>query len=243
MCRMIIACGEFSVADVIKAARAMAAGEIIKHDGSIKQHPDGWGCLWISNGQVRVLHGDDNFVEASSRVKILDENIEFLAVHVRHATLSKNMGVQFSHPLHRENGGISWYMMHNGFMPTVYHHLGLSVSSFDSAEYLEYIVGTIESLAGINKEYLVNKLAQLSPGGSSGNFFLMTQYKAWVWQWFPEQTSCAEYFTMKHYAGDKVEYISSEIIPLLGGASEWRAMQNAELYELELRGVRCERTC
>lgn len=54
MCRMIIACGEFSVADVIKAARAMAAGEIIKHDGSIKQHPDGWGCLWISNGQVRV---------------------------------------------------------------------------------------------------------------------------------------------------------------------------------------------
>ena len=36
----------------------------IKHDGSIKQHPDGWGCLWISNGQVRVLHGDDNFVEA-----------------------------------------------------------------------------------------------------------------------------------------------------------------------------------
>ena len=82
----------------------------------------------------------------------------------------------------------------------------------------------------------MNKLAQLSPGGSSGNFFLMTQYKAWVWQWFPEQTSCAEYFTMKHYAGDKVEYISSEIIPFLGGASEWRAMQNAELYELELRG-------
>ena len=240
MCRMIIASGAFSVTGVIEAARAMAAGETAKHDSAIRQHTNGWGCLWINNGQVRVLHGEDSFVDAYASVNIPDENIAFLAVHVRHATLSKNRGVQFSHPLHRESGGTHWYMMHNGFMPTVYRHLGLSVSIFDSAEYLEYIVDTIES-AGISKEYLVSKLAQLAPGGSSGNFFLMSHCKAWVWQWIPEQIVCSEYFTMKHYVSDKVEYVASEIIPFLGRESEWRSMENAELYEFELKGASHER--
>lgn len=237
MCRMIVACGKFSVAEVVNAARIMAAGETGKHDGLIKQHTHGWGCLWVSNGQIRVLRGGDSFIEACSAIELLDADIDFLAVHVRHATLRKNRGVEFSHPLRRESGGTCWYMMHNGYLPTVYPHLGLSASQFDSAEYLEYIVGPIEP-TGLGKDYLMSKLIQLAPGGSSGNFFLMTLDRAWVWQWFAEDTSCPEYFTLRHFKGEKVEYISSEIIPSLGDELEWRSMKNGELYEFDLKGVK-----
>jgi len=66
----------------------------------------------------------------------------------------------------------------------------------------------------------------------------MTLDKAWVWQWFAEDTSCPEYFTLRHFKGEKVEYISSEIIPSLGDELEWRSMKNGELYEFDLKGVK-----
>ena len=221
--------GEFSVAAVMHAARAMSCGETAQHDGPIKQHPHGWGCLWLENGRVHTLHGTGTFADALPTIDINSIRTRFLAVHVRHATLSKNRGLAYSHPLLRTRGADDWYLMHNGFLPTVYQHLGLDASAFDSSEYLEYIVDHITP-ADLNQRYLQEKMAQLAPGGSSGNAFFITREHAWAWQWHPEDTLFPDYFTLHHLQTSEAKYISSEMIPELGTASDWRRMSNHEFH-------------
>ncbi|MHC8314646.1 class II glutamine amidotransferase [Pseudomonas sp. LB3P31] len=231
MCRMIIACGIFSSRDVLDAARAMSAGETAAHDSPIKQHPNGWGCLWIENDKIKTMHSEGNFAEESLKIDSSKIDTKFLAVHVRHATLSRNSGVEFSHPLHRRNWFTDWHMMHNGYLPTVYEHLGLPASTFDSAEYLEYIVQNIEP-AQLTRDHLLTKLSRLPPGGSAGNSFLVTPDNAWVWQWHPEDTPHPKYFTIHHFQTGQAEYFSSEAIQALGDLSIWRPMKNSELYQI-----------
>ncbi|RWR03337.1 hypothetical protein ED28_03300 [[Pantoea] beijingensis] len=231
MCRMILARGDFSVADVMQAARAMSCGETAQHDGPIKQHPNGWGCLWLDEGEIRTLHGTGTFADALPDIDFSRIKTRFLAVHVRHATLSKNSGVQFSHPLRRNSGETEWFMMHNGFLPTIYPHLGLKESRFDSAEYLEYIVDHITP-GDLNQRYLSDKMAQIAPGGSAGNAFFITKEKAWAWQWHPDDTPYPHYFTLNCYQTAETTYISSETISHLGEASKWRRMHNHELHEV-----------
>lgn len=231
MCRMILAQGDFSVAAVLDAARAMSCGETAQHDGPIKQHPNGWGCLWREKGEIRTLHGVGAFADALPEMDISRIRSRFLAVHVRHATLSSNLGPAFSHPLRHASGGRQWYLMHNGFLPTIYSHLGLAASRFDSSEYLEYIVDRITP-ADISQRYLQEKMAQLAPGGSSGNAFFITGERAWAWQWHPDDTPFPRYFTLHSYQDANTQYISSEMIPELATATDWRQMRNHELHEL-----------
>ncbi|WP_188473068.1 class II glutamine amidotransferase [Hafnia psychrotolerans] len=233
MCRMILARGDFSVAQVMEAARSMCCGETAQHDGPIKVHPNGWGCLWLENGKINTLHGSESFADALSNIDIDSIRTKFLAVHVRHATLSKNIGVQFSHPLFRQCNSTAWYLMHNGFLPTIYPHLSLDVSHFDSAEYLEYIVDHINP-GDFTRYYLSGKMASLAPGSSSGNAFFITGDKAWAWQWYPENTLLQSYFTMHLYQNGNTKYIASEQVLALGEASHWRQMLNHELYEISL---------
>lgn len=226
--------GNFSVAEVMNAARAMSCGETAQHDGPIKKHPNGWGCLWLNSGKIHTLHGIGNFADALPTIDIDSIQTQFLAVHVRHATLSRNTGIQFSHPLMYENSVDQWYLMHNGFLPTIYPHLGLETSSFDSSEYLEYIVDRISS-CDMSQQYLQGKMAQLAPGGSSGNAFFLTSEKAWIWQWYPDDTAFPQYFTLHKYQNNKTKYISSEIIPSLGAATEWCRMNNHEFHEVNFK--------
>jgi Predicted glutamine amidotransferase len=166
---MILASGQFDAAAVLDAARAMSCGETATHDGPIKQHPNGWGCLWLDQGKIRTLHGTGTFADALPGIDVdALRHSRFLAVHVRHATLSKNHGIEFSHPLWRTSGATQWYMMHNGFLPTVYAQLGMAESRFDSAEYLEYIVDQVTP-ADFTRDYLRSKMARVAPGGSAAN--------------------------------------------------------------------------
>ncbi len=229
MCRMIMAQGVFSVAAVLAAAKAMSCGETAQHDGPIREHPNGWGCLWLEEGKIRTLHGAGAFADALPSLNITGIRTQFLAVHVRHATLDKNRGIQFSHPLHRQSGETQWYLMHNGFLPTLYQHLGLDESCFDSAEYLDYIVTGITP-PDFTRHYLLEKMAQVAPGGSSGNAFFITSEKAWAWQWQPEDTPFPRYFTMHFCQNEHSVVIASEQIPSLG--VRWRPMNNHELHEI-----------
>lgn len=230
MCRMIMAQGDFNVVDVVEAARAMSCGETARHNGAVKQHNDGWGCVWMNNGKLYALRGSDSLANAMPLIS-LPTSTRFFAIHVRHSTLKENTGVKFSHPLRFRSHGTHWYMMHNGYLPNIYKHLGLSSSTFDSAEYLEYIV------SGLTPDkmcltYLDERMREVAPGGSARNFFLITEKKVWVWQWYPVNTPCAKYFTMNLYDGEKVRYISSEIIPSLAAESQWRSLHNNELLEV-----------
>ncbi len=143
------------------AARAMSCGETACHDGPIKEHSNGWGCLWLENGEIQTLRGSGPFAEALPGIDVERIKGRFLAVHVRNAKLSKNQGLEFSHLLLRDSAGTRWYMMHNGFMLKVYARLGMAASRFDSAEYL---VDPITP-ADFTRDYLRQKLAQVEPGG------------------------------------------------------------------------------
>ncbi|KJV31474.1 class II glutamine amidotransferase [Pantoea sp. SM3] len=234
MCRMILAYGQFNAAAVLDAARAMSCGETATHEGPIKQHPNGWGCLWLDQGKIRTLHGTGTFADALPGIDVdALRHSRFLAVHVRHATLSKNQGIEFSHPLWRTSGATQWYMMHNGFLPTVYAQLGMAESRFDSAEYLEYIVDQVTP-ADFTRDYLRSKMARVAPGGSAANAIFVTRDKAWAWQWHPDDTPYPDYFTLHHYQNNSTTFISSEPIAALGTASDWRRMNNHELHEFPL---------
>lgn len=234
MCRMIMAHGNFDAGQVLEAARAMSCGETANHDGPIKAHPNGWGCLWLENGHIRTLHGTGTFADALPGIDVESLRSRFLAVHVRHATLSKNQGLEFSHPLWRVSGGTHWYMMHNGFLPGIYAQLGLAESRFDSAEYLEYIVDRITP-QDFTAQYLRSKLEAVEPPGSAANALFVTRDKAWAWQWYPENTPFPEYFTMHCRQQSGSTFISSEPISALGAAATWRRMSNHELHEISLR--------
>ncbi|MET3077420.1 class II glutamine amidotransferase [Pantoea leporis] len=233
MCRMIVAHGQFDAAAVLDAARAMSCGETATHEGPIKQHPNGWGCLWLEQGHIRTLHGTGTFADALPTIDVDRLRGRFLAVHVRHATLSKNHGIEFSHPLWRTSGDTQWYMMHNGFLPTVYQQLGMAESRFDSAEYLEYMVDRATP-ADFTRDYLRDKMAQVAPGGSSANAIFVTRNKAWAWQWHPDDTPYPNYFTLHRLQKNDTTFISSEPISALGTASEWRRMNNHELHEFPI---------
>lgn len=231
MCRMILAHGRFDPAAVLEAARAMSCGETARHEGPIREHPNGWGCLWLEEGRIRTLRGVNTFADALPGIDVGAIRTRFLAVHVRHATLSKNQGIAFSHPLQRASGATQWYMMHNGFLPTIYAQLGLAESRFDSAEYLEYLTAQATP-ASFTRGWLQNKMARIAPGGSAGNAIFVTQEKAWAWQWHPADTPYPAYFTMHLCQHDDSTFIASEQIPTLGEASSWRRMRNHELHEI-----------
>ncbi|WP_343463766.1 class II glutamine amidotransferase [Pantoea sp.] len=234
MCRMILAHGQFDAAKVLDAARAMSCGETANHEGPIKAHPNGWGCLWWDRGRIRTLHGTGTFSDALPGIDSdAMQNSPLLAVHVRHATLSKNQGMEFSHPLWRASGDTHWYMMHNGFLPTVYAQLGMTASRFDSAEYLEYLVDQVTP-ADFTRDYLRNKMARVAPGGSAANAIFVTHKKAWAWQWHPDDTPYPDYFTLHRYQRNNATFISSEPITALGSASDWCRMHNHELHEISL---------
>ncbi|QPG27117.1 class II glutamine amidotransferase [Pantoea sp. SM3640] len=234
MCRMILAHGQFDSAQILEAARAMSCGEGAEHDGPIKSHPNGWGCLWLEEGEIRTLHGTGPFADALPGIDVDRLRSRFLAVHVRHATLSKNQGIEFSHPLWRNSAGHQWYMMHNGFLPTIYRQLGLAESRFDSEEYLRYLVDQTTP-ADFTRDYLRAKMAQVEPGGSAGNAIFVTRDKAWAWQWHPHDTPFPDYFTMHFRQQDGCTLIASEPVTIPGSAGSWRRMINHELYEIPFR--------
>jgi glutamine amidotransferase len=140
MCRLILAKGKFSSARILDAAIAMSCGRTADHEGPIQRHPNGGGATWRHGGRL-AIHRDVRSIEDSAGASpVSDLTTDFLAVHVRHATLARNHGAEFTHPLEYAHVERSWYLLHNGFLPTIYQRLGKDRSEFDSAEYLEYLM-------------------------------------------------------------------------------------------------------
>ena len=117
MCRHIMAVGRSGAAAVLDAAVAMSAGRTADHDGRVRVHPNGWGALRRTPDGALAVHREVKPLFETwydSPVAGLEKTL--LAVHSRHATLPKNRGLEFTHPLTRP-GDVPWYFMHNGFLP------------------------------------------------------------------------------------------------------------------------------
>ena len=123
MCRLILASGQLAVADIAAAALDMSCGRTADHDNPTKAHVHGWGAVWREPGHGLRAHTDVRSLADSLHESPLPETkTDFLAIHVRNATLQSQRGPQFTHPLTRDDG---WYFMHNGYLPTAYQRLGL----------------------------------------------------------------------------------------------------------------------
>jgi hypothetical protein len=146
---------------------------------------------------------------------------DFLAVHVRNATLPDKQGLPFTHPLTR--AADDWHFMHNGYMPTVHQLLGMARSEFDSAEYFDYLIppGT----TALAEDVMIARLQAVPPGGStSGNAIAVHRSEAAVVHWSPRGTPTPRFFTLFEFATPEVRVISSERAPSLAEPPQWQEL-------------------
>ncbi|MFI6015450.1 class II glutamine amidotransferase [Streptomyces sp. NPDC051243] len=225
MCRLILAQGRFESRAVLDAAVAMSCGRTADHDGPTDVHPNGWGAVWRDAGAVNGLgvHRDVRpLSESWQESPVPDLTTDFLAIHARHATLPQNHGIQFTHPLHREDE-LPWYFMHNGFLPTVHSLLGMESSAFDSREYFDYVIPA--GADTLDAQRTRQLLDAIPPGGSSGNAIAVNPRAAYVIHWTSPPNKSPRYFTMQRLRTPDLTVISSEVIPDLAPADQWEPLE------------------
>lgn len=223
MCRMILAAGTFDSADILAAAVVMSRGETADHDNATVCHRHGWGAVWRDTGSSELGSRRDTRPawQGIPDGVLTGLSTDFLAVHVRNATLPEKQGVRFTHPLTRLDD--DWYFMHNGYMPTVHRLLGLDRSEFDSAEYFDYLIP--RGARALREEDVLERLWAVPPGGStSGNAIAVHPSGASVVHWSPRETPTPRFFTLYEYSTPDVRIVSSERVPALAEPPLWREM-------------------
>lgn len=234
MCRMILAHGRFSSLAVLHAARAMSEGCTATHDGPIKQHLNGWGAVWIGTDGGMHVHRDRRPMTESMLNELPGaQNTSFLAVHVRHATLAHNQGLEFTHPITRSGTEVPWLLLHNGFLPTIYRQLGRERSIFDSSEYFDYIVPAWGDR--LDPDKVLAQLAQIEPGGTSANAIVVNPRRAYIIHWTQPGVQLVRYFTMSHAQTEGAVYYASEQILALAPEARWSPLPSSQVIEIDLQ--------
>ncbi|MFI1062857.1 class II glutamine amidotransferase [Streptomyces spororaveus] len=220
MCRLILASGDFAVADITAAALDMSCGRTADHDNPTKVHAHGWGAVWREPGQGLRAHTDVRpFADSLHASPLPDTKTDFLAVHTRNASLESQRGLGFTHPLTRDDG---WYFMHNGYLPTAYQGLGLPASEFDSREYFDYLVPY--GADGLDAAQALAKLDALPPGGNSGNAIAVHPGAAYLVHWSAPGVATPVFFAMQRLSLPGLEVIASEVVPGLAPAGQWEPL-------------------
>jgi|HubBroStandDraft_6_1064221.scaffolds.fasta_scaffold906316_2 predicted glutamine amidotransferase len=235
MCRIILAAGRFSASAILDAAVSMSAGRTADHEGPTRQHPNGWGAVWRDPRAPYGLavHRDvRRIVDSLDASPLRSVETDFLVVHVRHATLARNQGIDCTHPLARICASGPRYFLHNGFMPTVCQRLGRDRSEFDSAEYFEYLVPDGEG--AFDADAALSRLRAIPPGGTSANAVLVSRTEAHVIHWTPEDTPFPRYFSMHRLAGEGCTVISSEVVPELAPRGRWAPLNQRQILRIPI---------
>lgn len=227
MCRMIVASGDFDTRDILAAAVSMSCGQTAAHDNRTTRHRHGWGAVWRRPDGTLACHRDPRPAAESSGESPLAAKdgvrTDFLAIHVRNATLEAKQGIRFTHPLTRASD--DWHFMHNGYMPTVHRLLGLDQSEFDSAEYFDYLIPPGTPAATIDSALILRRLGEVPPPGStSANAVAVHPHAAHVVHWSPADTPTPKFFTLHEFTADGMSVISSEVVPALATPGQWRQL-------------------
>jgi len=231
---MILVIGKFNTVDIVKAMVAVACGETADHEGSFSEHPHGWGAVWrdmAAPSGLSVMRETK-----AAKVSLLASGLtsvktDFLAIHIRRSMSTDTFGTKFTHPLQRPME--DWYFMHNGSQPTVHQLLGLPSSTFDSAEYFDYLVpgGT----SSIDRAEALERLRKIpEPGSNSGNAFAIRPDCAYVIHWRSPSDTWPRYFTMHETVSTDCRIISSEIIPALAPVEKWTPLPPQSILEIPI---------
>ncbi len=238
MCRLIMAVGPIRASLITSAALAMSTGRGTSHDGPTAVHPNGWGVVWRDDQHRLRDHRDPRSIEASLTAWPHDGlHSDFIAVHVRHATLSSNIGPQFCHPLTRSavGAGSEWRFMHNGFMPTVHRCLGLASSTFDSQEYFDWLVPAQAS--SLDHAEVISRLELIPEPYSSGNAFVINAESAHVVHWSAPHDTHPRYFTMWRTRLGETDLVASEVVADLAPAQNWTPLPAQSVTRFDLNGA------
>lgn len=232
MCRMILALGEFEITQVVDAAIAMSLGKTSVKNAPSLTHQDGWGMIWHNPNSPEKLHcsrQNKAIITSFDGTQFENFSTNFLAIHVRHASLPQCNGLQHTHPLHENRSGIPWYLMHNGFLPTVHKQLQLPDSSFDTKEYFDYIIPA--NGEELDKESTIEKLKNLPGEGSTANAIIVNPRKVYVVHWHQPNIKQKEYYTLHVARVGKALYIASEIQPDLAPPEKWEALPIGSIFD------------
>lgn len=221
MCRMIMAIGQVDITAVLSSALLMSEGRTARHNAPHQQHRDGWGAvIYDGDGKLRVHRSSRPIAEDASDINWSDNSQSFMAVHVRNATLPSNRGIEFTHPVTRTEN--DWLLMHNGYLPTIHREVGLTKSSFDSREYLDFLVpyGSRQ----LDSSKALSRLERLDPANTSGNALLINSERAYVLSWFPQASPFADYYTMWILELSEATIVSSEPLEILAPSRLWQPL-------------------
>jgi glutamine amidotransferase len=228
---MIVAVGDVDAQAVAAGAVAMASGATADHESHIRLHADGWGAVWAdpeAPGGLSVLRDVRPATETLMTSGLPAVRTRFLAVHLRRAPRPSVEGPRFTHPLQRP--GDAWCFMHNGSMPTVHRLLGMECSTFDSAEYFDYLVPP--GARTLDAREALRRLEAVPPGDNSGNAVAVRPDRAYVIHWRAAGHRWPRYFTMQQFVGRGVRVVASEIIPSIAPADRWEPVPQSTVLEL-----------
>ncbi|MET9232355.1 class II glutamine amidotransferase [Lentzea sp. NPDC003310] len=228
MCRMIMATGAFDPQAVVAAAAAMSCGETADHDNKTKAHAHGWGAVWrTASGELATFRDTRPFAESAHESGIL-EAADFLAIHVRNATLPSQRGLEFTHPLSRP--GDDWYFMHNGYLPAAHRHLGLERSEFDTREYFDCLLppGTLK----LAEAEALDVLRSIGAKATSGNAIAVRPDRAYLVHWSPPDTPTPLFFAMHELVEPGTRIVSSEVVADLAPKHRWTPLAPDCLVEI-----------
>lgn len=235
MCRMLIAQGNFSVEKIIENVILMSEGETAVKNAPVLKHRSGWGVIWQDPGSndLHCYRNNKPFSESYNEFPYKEINPKFLAIHTRHATLPKNLGLQFTHPLEGVNQtGIQWYIMHNGFLPTVCSFVGLEESKFDTKEYFDFIIPKAGDI--LDKKEALVKLQSLPASGTSANAFIINKKRFYVVNWSMPAAATHPYYMIRHAQDGEARYISSEVLAKLVPVNNWHTFTPQSIQEYAL---------
>lgn len=231
MCRLIVAVGTFDPKEIIAGAVAMASGRNAEHDSTILVHPDGWGAVWrdpASATGLSVLRDVRPATESLAESGLDAIRTDLLAIHLRRASDPATRGPRFTHPLQRPAD--DWCFMHNGSQPTVHRMLGLERSTFDSAEYFDYLIPAGALM--LDEQATLDRLREIPPGGNCGNAVAVRRDRAYVIHWRSDRDLWPRYFTMHQLVEPGRRIVASEVIPSIAPAGRWEALPPDTLMEL-----------
>ncbi len=234
MCRMILAHGVFNPAEILDGAIEMSEGRTARHNNPIRTHRDGCGLLLHHPGEKQswsVFRSTSPLSESTIEPHLFEKPCDLMVVHARHATLSKNLGLEFTHPVVLDDIP-DWFFFHNGYLPSVHQHLGMPASLFDSREYFEYLIPKHSSK--LERSCVLEKLSLLGAGNTSGNAILVNKEHVHVICWYPSESKYPEFYTLRLLKSVRSTIVSSEILPFIGLESDWQSIRSGNLLQFEL---------